>query len=172
MLRHHRWFPLPLASVAALMFSTLACGGKGADEGRAPSDSTVAATPSVSSSAAVAAESEQKEKVEGGAAKGGGESEGGGAYIARSGTWNDTRRGVRLILTFDETSNAFVGRVENTTQSIVCGVRVEVHLTSPKKELGPTARQNLPPGTSALINLPSDGAAFEKWTAHAESTAC
>lgn len=101
----------------------------------------------------------------------GGEGEEGGEYIARSDTWDATRRGVRLTLVFDEEKGAFVGAAENTTEGTICAVRVEVHLAG-GPELGPTERRDLGPGESAAVELSAGGEDFESWTAHPETSAC
>ncbi|MDE2772770.1 MAG: hypothetical protein OXI46_03560 [Gemmatimonadota bacterium] len=100
-----------------------------------------------------------------------GEGEESGEYIARGDTWDATRRGARLVLTFDPVSDAFVGRLENTTRSMLCAVRVEVHLSS-GTELGPTERTDVAVGQSIEVELPTGGEAFESWTAHPELSAC
>ena len=99
------------------------------------------------------------------------EGEESGEYIGRTQTWDATRRGMRLTLSFDETQSAFTGTVENTTQATICNVRVEVHL-SDGPELGPTPGLDLLPGESAATSLPSGGAPFERWTAHPEASRC
>jgi hypothetical protein len=99
------------------------------------------------------------------------EGEEGGVYIERGDTWDTTRRGARLVLTFDPASNAFSGTVENTTKSSLCAVRVEVHLSS-GTELGPTERTDLPAGQSTEVELPTGGVSFDTWTAHPEVSPC
>ena len=94
-----------------------------------------------------------------------------GIYIARADTWDMTRRGARLVLSFNAQTGAFVGRVENTTSQRLCAVRVEVHLAN-GPELGPTERTNVPAGGTLDVALPAEGASFETWTAHPEMSAC
>lgn len=101
----------------------------------------------------------------------GGEGEESGEYLERDQTWDATRRGARLILTFDPGMNAFAGTVENTTGETLCAVRVEVHLST-GTELGPTRRTDLPPGASTAVELETTGEAFERWTAHPEMSRC
>jgi hypothetical protein len=81
------------------------------------------------------------------------------------------RRGARLVLSFDSDSNAFVGTVENTTEQRLCAIRVEVHLST-GTELGPTARIDLPAGQTTSVTLPTEGEAFESFTAHSEMSPC
>ena len=85
--------------------------------------------------------------------------------------WDATRNGVRLVLSFDPAVRAFVGTVENTTQQMVCAVRVEVHLST-GTELGPTERADLRPAETTSVELPTEAEAFETWTAHPEVSAC
>ena len=99
------------------------------------------------------------------------EGEESGEYVARDATWDNTRRGMRLVLALDASSNAFVGTVENTTQAQICAVRVEVHLSG-GPELGPTNSTDLPPGESVSVELPAGSNTVETWTAHPESSAC
>ena len=108
---------------------------------------------------------------EGGEHDEGGEGEESGEYIARDESWDATRRGMRLQLSFDPAEDAFTGTVENTTQETICAVRVEVHLSG-SIELGPTERTDLAPGESVAIELPAEGSDFEVWTAHPEQSAC
>ena len=99
------------------------------------------------------------------------EGEESGEYIGREDTWDATRRGARLALSFDPASNAFVGTVENTTGQTLCAVRVEVHLST-GIELGPTERTDLPSGETTVVELSTEGEAFDTWTAHPEISPC
>ena len=99
------------------------------------------------------------------------EGEESGTYIARNETWDRTRRGARLVLTFNASRNAFVGTVENTTEQTLCALRVEVHLDS-GTELGPTARTDVPSNGTIEVELPTAGERFETWTAHPELSRC
>jgi len=99
------------------------------------------------------------------------EGEESGVYIGREETWDATRRGARLVLSFDPGSDAFVGTVENTTGQTICAVRVEVHLSG-GTELGPTERTDLQAGETMSVTLPTGGEAFDTWTAHPESSPC
>ena len=115
-------------------------------------------------------ESEGEHGEEGGHGEGE-EGEESGVYIARSETWDRTRGGARLVLTFNDSRNAFVGTVENTTERTLCAVRVEVHLDS-GTELGPTARTEVPSGETIEVELSAEGEGFETWTAHPELSPC
>jgi hypothetical protein len=104
-------------------------------------------------------------------AHGDGEGEEGGHYIGRGESWDALRSGARLILAFDSASSRFTGTVQNTTESLLCAVRVEVHLSS-GVELGPTAAKDVAAGQSMSIILPAGGRSFDRWTAHPEVSPC
>ena len=109
---------------------------------------------------------------EGSGSEGGGEGSGGGEeatanQLAPDETFDMVRSGARLIFSYDASSNAFKGTVENTTNNILRQVRIEVHLSN-GEELGPTIPVDLAPGEKLDVNLPSTAAAFTGWVAHAE----
>ena len=112
-------------------------------------------------------------QVVGGEHRGGGEGgaagseEGSGVNLAPDETFDMVRSGARLILNYDAPSNAFTGAVENTTNSTLTRVRIEVHLSS-GIELGPTTPVDLAPGQTLPVTLPSTQASFTGWIAHAE----
>jgi hypothetical protein len=108
---------------------------------------------------------------EGGHGEGGEEGEEPGIYIAQGDTWDMTRRGARLVLSYNAQRDAFVGRVENTTDARMCAIRVEVHVGG-GPELGPTARTDVPAGEAIDIVLSAEGNAIKTWTAHPELSAC
>ena len=87
--------------------------------------------------------------------------------LAPDQTFDMVRSGARLVLNYDAASNAFIGTVENTTNSVLTQVRIEVHLSN-GTELGPTPRIDLAPGEVAPVNLASTQASFTGWVAHAE----
>ena len=93
--------------------------------------------------------------------------EGSGAMLAPDGTFDRVRGGARLILGYDAAVNAFTGTVENTTNSVLTRVRIEVHLAG-GTELGPTTPVDLAPGQVANVMLPATQASFTGWVAHAE----
>lgn len=90
-----------------------------------------------------------------------------GTELALDETYQKTRNGVRLILTYDAQSNTFNGTVENTTDEILKQVRVEVHLSN-GKEIGPTTPVDLSPGEKADVTLTTTSKDFDGWTAHPE----
>ena len=103
----------------------------------------------------------------GGESGGSGSEEGSGANLAPDETFDMVRGGARLILSYDAASNSFRGTVENTTNSVLTQVRIEVHLSN-GTELGPTAPVDLAPGQVVAVDLPSTQASFSGWIAHAE----
>ena len=90
-----------------------------------------------------------------------------GTQFALNETYDKVRAGARLILRYDSNANAFVGMVENTTETTLTRVRVEVHLSN-GIELGPTTPVNLAPGQISDINLPASSQPFTSWSAHPE----
>ena len=103
--------------------------------------------------------------------QGGSESGAGGEESATqftlTDTFDDVRAGARLILSYDVTTNAFTGTVENTTAAPLKQVRVEVHLSN-GTELGPTTPVDLAPGQTSPVNLPATSQPFATWGAHPE----
>jgi len=81
--------------------------------------------------------------------------------------YDEVRKGVRLVLTYDAESNSFNGTVENTTDEILEIVRVEVHLSS-GKELVPTTPADLNPGEKRAVKLNATNKDFDGWSTHAE----
>ncbi|MXY43238.1 MAG: hypothetical protein F4Y50_04145 [Dehalococcoidia bacterium] len=77
------------------------------------------------------------------------------------------RGGARLVLKYDAPSNSFKGIVENTTNSTLNNVRIEVHLSN-GTELGPTTPVNMAPREVMGVILPSTQVPFTGWVAHAE----
>ena len=104
---------------------------------------------------------------EGGEDNHGEEGEEDGTEYALGDTYDQVRRGARLILAYDADANVFTGTVENTTDETLKQVRVEVHLSN-GTELGPTERADLGPGESRAVVLQATEEAFEGWTAHPE----
>ena len=91
-----------------------------------------------------------------------------GPQISKDGIHDEIRKGVRLILSFDNESSSFTGTVENITEKTISKVRVEVHLSN-GKELGPTPPINLAPGKKVDVGLSAEGQSFNWWKAHAEA---
>ena len=106
------------------------------------------------------------EGVEGSGSRSGSE-EDSGAMLAPNETFDMTRSGARLILNYDAATNSFKGTVENTTNSVLTRVRIEVHLSN-GTELGPTTPVDMAPGQVLAVDLPSTQSSFIGWVAHAE----
>ena len=90
-----------------------------------------------------------------------------GQQFTKSETYDMTRRGARLILNFDPMTNLFNGTVENTTNTTLNRVRVEIHLSN-GTELGPTKPTDIPAGKKIDIILDAAGEAFDTFSAHPE----
>ncbi len=118
----------------------------------------------------------QTKSSEGAGEHGGGSSEGsesgsGGDAAERAGanalaldeTYDVTRNGARLILSYDAASNQFIGTVENTTNAMLTRVRVEIHLSN-GVELGPTTPTDLAAGAVLDIVLDAGAQPFDSWT--------
>jgi len=96
------------------------------------------------------------------------EEEESGEKLALTDTYDQVRKGVRLVLAYHNASSSFVGSIENITDKTIKDVRVEVHLST-GVELGPTERMDLAPGEKSGVKLEAKGHVFEWWKAHAES---
>lgn len=103
----------------------------------------------------------------GGEGSGSGGEEGSAAMLGVGATFDQVRGGARLILRYDPPSNSFMGTVENTTDSVLTRVRVEVHLSN-GTELGPTAPVDMAPGTVLPVNMVATPEPFTGWIPHAE----
>ena len=92
--------------------------------------------------------------------------------LAPDQSYDQTRNGARLIMSYSPSQDAFYGTVENTTNQTLTRVRVEIHLTDQSgaiiAELGPTTPTNLAPGKKLLIVLPVAGQTFAGWSPHVE----
>ena len=97
----------------------------------------------------------------------GGSDEEAALQLGLNDVYDHTRKGARLILSYDAAANAFIGTVENTTNAILPQVRVEIHLSN-GVELGPTPPVDLAPGEQIPITLRAEGPPFDKWVAHPE----
>ena len=91
-----------------------------------------------------------------------------GPQISKDGIHDEIRKGVRLILSFDNEFSSFTGTIENITEKTIYKVRVEVHLSN-GKELGPTPPIDLAPGKKVNVGLSAEGQSFNWWKAHAEA---
>ena len=75
--------------------------------------------------------------------------------------------GAQLVLSYDWTTDAFTGTVENTTTATLRRVRVEVYLSNGIK-LGPTTAVDLAPGQGVAITLAAGSRPFRFWSAYPE----
>ena len=91
-----------------------------------------------------------------------------GTQYALDATYDEGRKGARLILAYDGATNSFIGSVENTTARTLKRVRVEVHLSN-GKELGPTPAADLAAGEKRKVTLQATSKDFDRWTAHPET---
>lgn len=82
-------------------------------------------------------------------------------------TYDQARKGARLIPSYDQAAQAFIGTVENTANATLEQVRVEVHLSN-GVELGPTTPQDLASGATIPVRLDAAGQSFTGWSPHAE----
>ena len=150
-----------------LAISLAGCGGSSSESGEAGDNSENGEHSSDSESGEGGDDSESGEhSSESESGEDGGEEES-GTQFALNETYDKVRAGARLILQYDSTANAFVGTVENTTETTLTRVRVEVHLSN-GIELGPTTPVNLAPGQIADITLPASSQPFTSWSAHPE----
>ena len=150
-----------------LAISLAGCGGSSSESGEAGDNSENGEHSSDSENGEGGDDSESGEhSSESESGEDDGEEES-GTQFALSETYDKVRAGARLILRYDSTANAFVGTVENTTETTLTRVRVEVHLSN-GIELGPTTPVNLAPGQIADINLPASSQPFTSWSAHPE----
>ena len=74
------------------------------------------------------------------------------------------RAGAQLVLSYDFATRAFMGTVENTTETTLRRVRVEVHLSNGTK-LSLINPVDLDPGQTVAITLPTRIQTFLLWTA-------
>jgi hypothetical protein len=95
------------------------------------------------------------------------EGEESGTQLGLEETYDQPRKGTRLILSYNSEASSFTGSVENTTKEVLPNVRVAVHLSN-GTELGPTTPVNLDAGQSKSIELTATGEQFDQWSAHAE----
>ena len=102
----------------------------------------------------------------------GGDAGGEGQQLAPDQSYDQTRNGARLIMSYSPSKDEFYGTVENTTNQTLRRVRVEIHLSDAAKaitaELGPTTPTDLAPGGVLLITLSANGQTFVGWSPHVE----
>ena len=82
-------------------------------------------------------------------------------------TAEETRNGVKLVISYNSTSEQFSGTITNTTDTTVTDVRVEIHLSN-GTELGPTPRVDLAANESKPVTLDASGQSFTWYSVHVE----
>lgn len=82
-------------------------------------------------------------------------------------TYDSVKGGVRIILSHNVVSEAFIGTMENVTNKNIKSARVEVHLSN-GVELGPTKSVNLSAGKKSNVELSVEDNKFIWWKTHAE----
>jgi uncharacterized membrane protein len=97
----------------------------------------------------------------------GGKNEEDGTQLQKNETYNVTKKGIQLVLKFDENSNAFKGYMQNKSNKVIERARVEIHLSN-GKELGPTKPINLKPNQKQELTIKATQKAFSTWITHAE----
>lgn len=90
-----------------------------------------------------------------------------GTRYALNDTFDTVRKGARLVMKFDPSSNSFKGTVSNTTNTTLTRVRIEIHLDN-GIELGPTTPVDLRAGGKLDIEMKASRLGFNSWTPHAE----
>ncbi len=156
-----------LSSVLVLIavLALAGCMGSDSESGEHSGDSEPGESRSESESGESRGDSESGEHGVGTESGDGGEEA--GTQFSLDETFDEIRAGARLVLSYDPASNAFIGNVENTTDTTLRRVRVEVHLSN-GIELGPTTPADLAPGQSLDITLPATERPFTTWSAHPE----
>lgn len=91
-----------------------------------------------------------------------------GRRFPLDGTYDDTWRGVRLILVYDSEASAFVGTMENVTKEALSTVSIEIHLSN-GVELGPTQPVDLAPAQKVEVRSATARQDFDWWKTHPET---
>ena len=144
-----------LAVIVALMLVVVGCGDSESSAGEHVGSES-------SERSGESGSNEHRRDVESG-----GEGEESGTQYGLGDKYDEVRAGARLMLSYDSDSNTFTGTVENTTESKLSRVRVEVHLSN-GIELGPTTPVDLAAGDSAEVMLRGSSEPFTAWEAHPE----
>ena len=84
------------------------------------------------------------------------------SYLAPDDTYDKVSSGLRLVLSYDSTANAFQGTMENITRKTRYGVNVEVRFSNGIK-LGPTTSLDLAPSQVIKVTLPVGSASLTTW---------
>lgn len=98
--------------------------------------------------------------------------------LALDESWDGVVNGIRTAMSYDSTTGAFSGIVENTTNNTIRSILIELNLKQGAKtvvELGPYPVGDLAPGEQATVKLlvsdePSAvGVKFDAWEIHPEA---
>ncbi len=146
------------------VFALAGCGSGNSESGEHDAGSEAGESRVESGEQNVGSESGEHEEDDGEAGEDGEES---GAQLEAGEVFDEVRAGARLVISYDPTTNAFLGAVTNTTGGTLGRVRVEVDLSN-GVELGPTTPVDLAPGQSVDVILPSTSQPFVSWSAHPE----
>jgi len=142
------------AILVALAVGVSACGSGTEDAGAPPPPPGAAATPPPGADLAPVPSDDAE-----------------GAMVASTATWDRTRNGVHVIMTFDPARNAFLGTAANTTQERLCGVQVAIVLED-GTALDPSPKLNLAVGDTAKVEVPAGGAKVQGWSARPQIAPC
>ena len=91
-----------------------------------------------------------------------------GTRLKANEVYDHTRKGIRLVLSYNKASSSFEGSVENVSKKTIKSVRVEVHLSN-DVELGPTTPIDLSPKEKRPVILSARGQDFKWYKAHPEA---
>ena len=97
-----------------------------------------------------------------------GEGEEGGTEFKKTDTYNVTKKGVQLVLKYNNATNSFIGFMQNKTSKSIERARVEIHLSN-GTELGPTKPMTLQPNQKQEIVIKATEKGFTTWFTHAEA---
>lgn len=90
----------------------------------------------------------------------------GAQTLMKSQTYDATKNGGRLVLSYNSTTKAFEGTLKNVGNQPLTRARVEIHLNT-GTELGPTTPVDLQVGQTIQLKLPTPEN-FTTWVTHAE----
>lgn len=90
-----------------------------------------------------------------------------GTQFTKEQTYDEVKKGVRLVLKYNEATSNFDGVITNKSTKVVKRARMEVHLSN-GVELGPTKPKDLKPGDELKVTLSAKGQKFTTWSTHAE----
>ena len=88
--------------------------------------------------------------------------------------YDGVNAGQTFAFRYEADPGLFRGTVENTSASLVCASRTEIHLGTPSGvvELGPTIPEDLEPGDVLYVVMYQDGPEPQTYILHPEASAC